>query len=402
MKILVVSDTYLPLVGGAEVHVDELVRHLRAAGHQVRLFVTEPKTVPGETQITRVAWHRNFGEVFGKLWNDVASFKPDVIAAHYSYRLAAVAGVVAKLKNVPMTVTLHGLGTLPEAHAGFRSRLQVWLYRHVSLACATHVIATSQDMLDAVPWVTHKTTIIPNGADASRFDPSTVEKDPVVAVMRQKAAGRPVILTVRRLNPKCGIQYLVEAMPEIVKRHPDVLYLMVGTGRMDDEIRARIKQLGLERNIEMVGLVQNPDVPKWFAIADVVVFPSTAESTSISCIEAMLMGKAVVSSAVGGLIELLGRDGSRGKLVKLVDGEHSDYEAPPTHGIPTERYTALAKAISDLLYDQGARDRVGAAARAYALENFSWNIVTKKTTTIYKKCTGTSESYRLPGYSEQA
>lgn len=380
-----VSDTYLPLVGGAEVHVEELTRHLRAMGHEVRLFVTEPRTIPGETGITRVAWKRNFAEVFSKLWKTVGDFKPDVIGAHYSYRLAAVAGIVAKLKSVPMTVTLHGLGTLPEPHAKLRASIQVWIYQRLSLMCATHVIATSQDMLDAVPWVAPKTTIVTNGADADRFDPTKGEHDPVVVAMRAKAVGRPVIITVRRLNPKCGIQYLVEAMPEIVRRHPNVLYLMVGTGRMDDLIRARIKELGIERNVEMAGLVQNPDVPKWFAVSDVVVFPSTAESTSISCIEAMLMAKPVVASAVGGLIELLGRDGARGSLVKLVDWEHSDYEAPDISAIPKERYTELAKCISDLLDDPERRKRVGEAARIHALANFTWKVVTAKTVEIYKK-----------------
>lgn len=384
MRILIVSDTYLPLVGGAEVHVAELVRNLRQLGHDVRLFVTEERAVPGEVGVTRIKWHRNFGEVFRGLWKLTSEFKPEVIAAHYSYRLAAIAGVVARLRRIPMTVTLHGMGTLPEPHAGLKSRLQVNLYRHVSLATATHVIATSQDMLDAVPWVTSKTTIISNGADADNFNPAKLLSNPAVDAIRARVGSRPIILTVRRLNPKCGIQYLVEAMPEVVRRHPDVLYLMVGTGRLDDSLRARIKELGLERNIEMVGLVQNPEVPKWMAVSDVVVFPSTAESTSISCIEAMLMAKPVVASAVGGLIELLGRDGVRGCLVKLVDWEHSDYEAPEVSAIPKERFSALANAVSDLLDDKMGCQRMGKAAREYALVNCTWKVVTERTVEIYR------------------
>lgn len=385
MKILLTSDTYLPLIGGAEVHVDELMRRLRSAGHEVCLFVNQAGTTDHEDGIIRVPWKRNFFEVFSKLGKIFDEFKPDVVAAHYSHRLAMIAGVQARLRGVPMTVTLHGLGTLPEAHASWRPRLQNWLYRRISLACASRVIATSRDMLDAVPYVAAKATIIPNGADAKFFDPARWERDPEVLAMKERYRGRLVILTMRRLNPKCGIQYLVEAMPEIVKRRPDAVWLMVGTGRLDDQIRARVRELGLEGHVVMTGAVSNDQTPRWFAVADVVAFPSTAESTSISGIEAMLMGKAVVASRVGGLIELLGECGERGRLVKLVDWESSNYEAPDISEIPKERYAGLAETIVDLLDRPDERARLGEAAQRHARENYDWETVVRKTIDAYER-----------------
>ncbi len=383
MKILVVSDTYLPLLGGAEVHVFELVHRLRALGHDVRLFTNQEGGTEDEAGVTRVAWRRNFLEIFRRLDALCSEFGPDVIAAHYSYRLAMLAGFVARKRKIPMTVTLHGLGTLPEAHAALGPRLRNWIYRRLSLAFASRVIATSQDMLDAVPYATPKTEIITNAADGKMFNPARWQDDPEVAALREKYRGRKIILTVRRLNPKCGIQYLVEAMPEIVRRCPDALYLMVGTGRLENDIRSRVRELGLERNVEMFGLLPNLDTPKYFAIADVVVFPSTAESTSISCIEAMLMSKPVVASRVGGLIELLGKSGERGRLVKLVDWEASNYEAPPISAIPAERYGALADTIVGLLEAPEEARRLGAEGRAYALEHFEWDAVMRRTVAIY-------------------
>lgn len=383
MRILVASDTYLPLVGGAEVHVSELVSRLRTAGHEVRLFTNQEG--PAEDGVARVLWRRNFLEVYRRFDALCAQFKPDVIAAHYSYRLAMIAGFSAKKRKIPMTVTLHGLGTLPEAHAAWRPRLQNWLYRRLSLALAKKVIATSQDMLDAVPYVASKTVIIPNAADGHLYDPAKWTEDPAVRALREKYRGRNVILTVRRLNPKCGIQYLVEAMPEIVKSHPDVMYVMVGTGRLEQEIRARIHVLGLEAHVEMVGLLPNSRTPAYFAAADVVVFPSTAESTSISCIEAMLMEKAIVASRVGGLIELLGGTEPVGRLIRLVDNEHSDYEAPPTGSIPQERYSVMADSIVGLLDDPQEKRRLGVAARKRALERFEWTPIVAATEAIYRQ-----------------
>lgn len=385
MKILITTDTYLPDVGGAEVHVAELVRQLRSLGHEVRLFTTQPGTVPNEEGVTRVLWHRNFFEVYKKLFVLTREFSPDVIAAHYSYRLAMITGLVAWVRSVPMTTTLHGLGTLPEAGAAWRPRLQNWSYRRLSLFFSAHVIATSQDMLDAVPYVTAKTTVISNGADAQKFDPEKIKNTPEFISQKNNFAGRKILLTVRRLNPKCGIQYLIEAMPEIVARHPEVLYIMVGKGRLENEIRARITELNLEQNIKMIGLIPNQDTPLYFALADMVIFPSTAESTSISCIEAMLMGKPIVASRVGGLIELLGREQQRGRLVKLVDWEASDYDAPAVAALPKERFTALAQAVCDLIENPVECENLGRAARTHALANYDWKIITARTLEIYKK-----------------
>ncbi len=382
MRILVVSDTYLPLVGGAEVHVSELASRLKAAGHEVRVFTNQDG--PEEEGVVRVPWRRNFLEVYRKLDALCGAFKPQVIAAHYSYRLAMIAGFSALKRGIPMTVTLHGLGTLPEAHASWRPRLQNLLYQRLSLAFAAKVIATSQDMLDAVPYVAAKTEIIPNAADGQRFDPAAWASDAAAGALRERYAGRSVILTVRRLNPKCGIQYLVEALPEIVRRRPEALYVMVGTGRLEEEIRARIKTLGMEKHVEMVGLLPNGRTPAYFSASDVVVFPSTAESTSISCIEAMLMEKPVVASRVGGLIELLGTDGTRGRLVKLVDWEASNYEAPPVSEMPKDRIAALADAVCDLLDDRAERERMGKEARAYALAHFDWDVIMTRTIGIYE------------------
>jgi glycosyltransferase involved in cell wall biosynthesis len=239
-------------------------------------------------------------------------------------------------------------------------------------------------MLDAVPYVAYKTTIIPNAADGQLYDPARWINDGSVRALREKYAGRKIILTVRRLNPKCGIQYLVEAMPEIIRRRPEILYVMVGTGRLENDIRVRVEALGIGKHVELIGLLPNNETPKYLATSDVVVFPSTAESTSISCIEAMLMEKSVVASRVGGLIELLGTDGVRGRLVKLVEWEASNYEAPPIEAVPKERITALADAVCDLLDDTGLRREMGEAARQYALAHFDWNVVMKRTIDIYE------------------
>ena len=189
-------------------------------------------------------------------------------------------------------------------------------------------------------------------------------------------------MTVRRLVEKNGIHFLVEAMPYIIKQIPNIKYVIVGDGRMREFLQKRINDLGINNYIDLVGMIDNQMVPQYLKIADVVVFPSTAESSSLACAEAMAMGNAmVVASNVGGLVELLGKDQSRGKLVKLVDWQGSNYNAPLE--LFKDRYIDLANVIVNCI-DQKDYNIINAAQK-YAKTRLSWKVITKKIIEVYKQ-----------------
>lgn len=110
-----------------------------------------------------------------------------------------------------------------------------------------------------------------------------------------------------------------------------------------------------------------------------MVFPSTAESTSIACAEAMAIGTPVVASRVGGLVELLGKNEERGRLVTLVDHEGSNYDAPLT--LPEDRLRALAHTVLEVLRT-GEPERTR-AAQEFAQGELDWNMITEKTLDVY-------------------
>ena len=199
--------------------------------------------------------------------------------------------------------------------------------------------------------------------------------------LRQKYAGKKNILTVRRLVPKNGIHYLVEAMPYIKEQVLGVVYLMIGAGRMEEYLKGRINELSLGDSVKMLGEIPNNEVAKYLKLADVVVFPSTAESSSIACAEAMAMRKKIVASRVGGLVELIGENNERGTLVRLVDWQGSNYEAPIS--LDRSRYLELAGAvIKDL---QSDNDEKADKARQYAYDNLRWEVIARQTEKVFKE-----------------
>ena len=381
MKVLMTSDSFLPLVGGGEIHVKEICENLTRMGHKVTL-VTNQKGVSEDNfvfKVVRIPWKKsNLTKLFSTLYREAKEV--DIVHAHYSYRLSAIASIVGYLRGKPVIEILHGLGTLDEAGALFPYKQIHALYRFLALNLATHIISTSEDI--AIVARKHmirkdKIEIIFNGLDTKRFNQGVI----VPEDLKEKYRGKKLVLTVRRLVPKNGIHFLVEAMPFLLKLVPNVKYIMIGTGRMESYIRERIAQLGLGDYIDMLGEVENSKVPVYMNLSDVVVFPSTAESSSIACAEAFAMGKVVIASRVGGLVELLGKNNERGLLVKLVDWEGSDYDAPLQ--LSEERYKALDETIAKgLLTDQS---EMSMRAERYAKEELDWEVVAGKTVRAYGK-----------------
>ena len=379
MRIGMVGDTFLPLTGGAEYHILEISRALRKMGYDIAILTAVPgdREVEG-FQVTRLPGLD--GSSFRTLMHlpfalpRFAKFIQacDVVHCHYSYLFAFLATILARVYHKPSLVTLHGLGTLDSS---VRSSAIRRLYRYSSLKLATTVIATSSEMKEVAGRFTPAERIaqIPNGVDTHCFSPQPAPEND----------GRPpVVLTMRRLVPKNGVQYLVEAAPMIIRDHPDVQFSIVGTDRLEGYLKKRAADLGIAEHFRFVGEVPHDRARDYFAQADVVVFPSSAESTSLACLEAMAMEKAVVASRLTAFKEMLGEN-ERGILVSLFDRESSDYEAAMT--LPEDRLKILADAVSGLLRDRDLRLRLGKAARQYTVANYDWSIIASKTGAIYQK-----------------
>ncbi len=378
MKILMTSENFFPRIGGAELHVYNMIKQIRSKGHKVIFFTNEKgDNFFTEWPVIRETWNRKkIIKIIKILWKE--SKGADVIHAHYSYRLALLVGIIGKIRRVPVFITLHGMGILDYPKASFIHQKTHSFYRYWSLQLSTQVISTSEDLAKvAYKFIKpKKVTIISNGFDEKIFN-KNVE---ISEALKNRYKGQKIILTVRRLVPKNGVHYLIESMPYLIEKEHNVKYLLIGDGPMKDYLKKRIKELKIEKFVDMLGRIDNNKVPEFLKLADVVVFPSTAESSSLACAEAMGVGKKVVASRVGGLIELLGKDEERGRLVKLVDWEGSDYGAPMQ--IEKSRYKSLAEIINKSLLDDDTRSE---KAFEYAHQNLSWKVLSNKTIDLYSK-----------------
>jgi len=378
LKIGMIVDTYLPVIGGAEIHVLELNRALRAAGHTplVCTAVKSDQDHPDEEfPVMRLPALRYHG---WSTWLRLPFALPDlirfirgvdVVHCHYTFFMSMLGTGLGRLLGKRSVVTMHGLGTLDSSVGrSFSMRL----FRRASLKWADTVIATSEEMRSvALRFVTdEKIVIIPNGVDTSKFTPQ-----PKVETKEL------VILTMRRLAPKNGVQYLVEAAPAVVAILPQARFWVAGEGKLENAIRSRVSELGLEAYFRFIGMIPHAQTASYYQQADVVVFPSSAESTSLACLEAMAMEKAIVASNLTAYQDMLG-DGERGVLVKLFERVESDYNAPPT--LPPERIQALANGILRLATNPTLRSKLGKQARRFVIDQYDWSHIATQTLHAYQ------------------
>lgn len=377
----IVIDWYLPRIGGGELYAYNLAKYLAKNGYEVRVFSIDEGNTAGwkdDFPTTRVSWGSGLRGKF-VFYRELKKFLEgvDIIHAIYSHKFAAYAALYNATRKKPFYISLQGRGILDlPGNTWFYAKVHTF-YRAFSLKLCTIAVASCKEFVERASWYIPRSRVayIPNAVDLEVFDTS-----PNAEALHKKYEGRDVILTVRRLVPKNGIQFLVEALPEIVKKHPNVLAVFVGPGPLEGYLRDRVRALGVERNVEFGGRVENKDVSRYLSVAKVVVFPSTAEATSLACLEAMAMKKAIVASRVGGYPEML-EDGVTGYLVTLTDSENSDYGAPMT--LPPERIGELADKVSELLADASLRNAFGLRAYQKVISTFSWDVVIRQILNLY-------------------
>ena len=161
-----------------------------------------------------------------------------------------------------------------------------------------------------------------------------------------------------------GQQYLVEAIPLILKKAPKAKFVIVGSGRLESNLRNCASRLGVSESIFFPGFRE--DVAKFLAAFDLFVAPSCMEGLNNSIIEAMMVGKPVVASDVGGIPEIV-EDGKTGTLVPAGDP------------------AALAEAVVDVLNNPETAARLASAGRETALREFTTDRMINGTISVYEQ-----------------
>ena len=194
--------------------------------------------------------------------------------------------------------------------------------------------------------------VIPNGIDTDKFRP----------VDRSEQSEDLRIICVGRLIERKGVRELVDAFRQVIARVPAARLDLVGEGKLEDEMRARVAGYGLEHAVVLHGAVAHDRLPQLLHRAAVFALPSHWEGMSNALAEGIACGLPVVVTDTGGTAELV--DGN-GRVVPVKDVD------------------ALAAALIELLADDTLRRQMGEESRRIALR-YSWQTMTASYVRLYE------------------
>lgn len=365
MRILLLTSEFPPRVGGIASHVAELAAGLAALGHRATVVAPEVAGAGAYDAVRRtykIVRHQSFlrakpfydfllGRLLGRLR---AAEEFEIVHVHGLKPLRAALGL-----GLPLVFSNHTSGFLVTAAAG-GARLQrtMKLLNRVDF-----LIAPSEELAEAPrrAGLARPSVYIPNGVDVHRFTPGEANK-----LRREWGLAAPgvAVLAARRLVQKNGVLVLAEAAVRL--RDTACRFIFAGDGPERARVESVLAHASMAGRAVFLGSVPNEAMPGVYRASDLCVLPSLLEATSLAGLEAMASGKAVVGSRVGGIPAII-EDGANGLLV------------PPGDPI------ALAAAIRRLAADAGLRDRMGAAGRRRAEQEFAWETIAARTATILEQ-----------------
>jgi teichuronic acid biosynthesis glycosyltransferase TuaC len=292
------------------------------------------------------------------LRREIQTFAPDLVHVHCVLPTAALVRGAA----VPTVLTAHGNDTYMEPWR----RNDLHGEARAALASATTVVAVSGFVRQSVVALGRPdASIVFNGADERVFSPKGR------ALARQSLSIDPrrrVVAYAGNLLAAKGIYDLADALGMLNGLRP--LALFAGDGPELTGLRARLDMRRVE--YRLLGRVTQSELSTLLDASDVFAFPSHAEGLPGAVCEAMLSGRAVVASEVGGIPEIV-RDGETGLLVPKADA------------------TALAHAIQRVLADDAGRSRLERNARDFALGHLTWRVNAAAYDALYRETRGRHE-----------
>ncbi len=369
MKVLLVTFEYPPYVGGIATYALTVAEGLASLGCDVHVLAP---AYPGSEEFdgglasttVRIPVGHGTKELIRfvpgllHLRAELARFRPDValLASDLAHGIGAVA---CSARGVPFVPVVHGSEIAKHfPPRTLKRRIQaVWLRRaYVRSAEVICVSAYVKGLMEKAGFDPAHLAVLHNGVEDDLVEKS---EDPAREAELRRRYGigdRKVVLTFARLTPRKGQDVMIRALGAVLARHPDVCYVIAGTGDDEDRLRTLAVREGVEASVVFAGRVTGEDKTALLDLCDVYVLSSReedqrVEGLGIALLEASARAKPLVAGRHGGVPEIV-ESGSNGYLVDPTD--------------PGD----LGRRVAELLDDPVRARAMGAAGRTVVRERF--------------------------------
>jgi glycogen(starch) synthase len=281
-----------------------------------------------------------------------------------------VANAATKVKNAygkPLVSTIHAteIGRRQGIHNEYQRNIndveKNMIDQSSEVICCSDYMA--HQISEAFNVSREKLHVIPNGVNASKFD-ATVDGE---TIRRHYAKpDEKMVLYVGRLVYEKGVHVLIGAVPKVLSALPNVSFVIVGEGGMQEYLEKEAWDFGVADHVFFTGFVDGETLVSLYKVSDAAVFPSLYEPFGITALEAMAAKTPVVVSDTGGLSEIVEHD----KTGVKVYSDNSD---------------SLAWGILRVLQNRRLTSNIRENAYQKVVRDYDWNRIADETVEVYRK-----------------
>lgn len=377
MNILMVTNTYAPMVGGLERSIMEFSAYYRSLGHRVIIVAPAMEDMPAREKdvvrlpaITKLT-QANFPvqvSVPGVLSAALKGLPLDLVHVHHPFLIGSTALRLAYARSVPLIFTHH---TLFEHYTHFlpvrgpaAKRFMIRLATGYANLC-DQVFAPTQSVKELLEnrGVRTPIAVVPTGIDLKRAAQGSGPR------LRKKLGIPPAALVVGhvgRLGPEKNLGFLSRAVSLFLRQHRQARFLLVGDGPSKEEMRETFQRWGVAERVHWAGVLRGQKLVDAYHAMDLFAFSSKSETQGLVLLEAMAAGTPVVAVKATGVVDIL-RTGRNGYLLERESVE--EFAAALT------RFTRLTG---------GQRQRMRQKARSTAAE-YSMERCASRALAVYRR-----------------
>jgi teichuronic acid biosynthesis glycosyltransferase TuaC len=296
----------------------------------------------------------------------------DVI--HAQWALSGLVGVfLKKIYNKPLVLTTRGAAVNLALQGKLSRKVLLYVLKHCSMITPNNYSHEQTLLKLGIPQ--EKIKVIPNGIHTAQFKPVSKKQQVQARKKLELPLNKKIVLCMGWLIPRKGQRYLLDALPDVIasnkknKKSKDLLFVIVGSGVQEEELKQKVKRLKLQKRVLFVPSQPPNEIPRWMHTADIFILPSLSEGRPNVVPEALSSGVPVIATHVNGTPEFI-ENRKNGLL------------------IPPKDSKAIAQALNLLLKKTTLYAKLKKNARKSILQKkLGWETQARKYYEVYSKVT---------------
>lgn len=309
MRIGIFTDTYPPFINGVSTSIAMLEKSLIKEGHEVFIVTVNPENMSykyeDEERIIRIPGipigiydYRLTGIYPLRAINKIKKWNLDIIHSHTEFGVGTFARIIAKQFNIPLVHTYH---TMYEDYVYYitkgyfdksSKKIVEYLTKFYCDKTAKELIVPSKktyNLFKEKYKFDKKIHIVPTGIDTKRFNKVNFKEKEILELKKELGIKKDdfVILYVGRLAREKNIELLLNGYKEILKKHKNTKFVIVGSGPDYEHYITIANELKIENNVIFTNAIPWEEIPLYYQLASVFVTASNTETQGLTLIEAM-------------------------------------------------------------------------------------------------------------------